>query len=88
LWRELRSYDTAKRFSDLGIQFYDRSRDPAAADPFNFFDPAHPSERGILKTIIGLLDQPEFRALFPKIDKSALQADLALSPGQQFDVYH
>jgi hypothetical protein len=88
LWRELRSEDTAKRFADLGIQFYDRSRDPAAADPFNFFDPAHPSERGILKTIIGLLDQPGFRALFPKIDKSALQADLALSPGQQFDVYH
>jgi len=88
LWRELRSDETARRFSDLGIQFYDRSRDPAAADPFNFFDPAHPSERGILKTIIGLLDQPAFKALLPKIDKSALQADLALSPGQQFDLYH
>jgi hypothetical protein len=88
LWRELRSDETARRFSDLGIQFYDRSRDPIAADPFNFFDPAHPSERGILKTIIGLLDQPGFRALFPRVDRSALQGDLALSPEQQFDLYH
>ena len=88
LWRELRSDATAKRFSDLGIKFFDMSRDPAAADPKNFFDPAHPSERGILKTFIGLLDREDFRELFPKIDKSALKADLALSPGEQFDLYH
>ena len=88
LWRELRSEATAKRFSDLDIRFYDMSRDPAAADPYNFFDPAHPSERGILKTIISLLERPGFKALFPKIDRAALQADLALSPGQQFDLYH
>jgi hypothetical protein len=88
LWRELRSEETAKRLSDLDISFYDMSRDPAAADPFNFFDPAHPSERGILKTIISLLERPGFRALFPKIERAALQADVAMSPGQQFDLYH
>jgi hypothetical protein len=88
LWRELRSDETAKRFSDLDIRFYDMSRDPAAADPFNFFDPVHPSERGMLNTIISLLDQPGFRALFPRIDRAALQADVSMSPGQQFDLYH
>ena len=88
LWRELRSDETAKRFSDLDIRFYDMSRDPAATDPFNFFDPAHPSERGILKTVINLLERPGFRALFPKIDRAALQADVSMSSGQQFDLYH
>jgi hypothetical protein len=88
LWRELRSETTANRFAELGVRFFDMSRDPLAADPGNFFDPAHPSERGILKTIIALMDRKDFSDLFPKIDKHALAADQELSPGQAFDLYH
>jgi hypothetical protein len=88
LWRELRSNTTARRFSDLGIRFFDMSRDPLAADSGNFFDPAHPSERGILRTIIALLDRKDFKDLFPLMDKRALEADLDLSPGEPFDLYH
>ena len=88
LWLELRSDATAKRFADLGVRFFDMSRDPAAADPSSFFDPAHPSERGILRTIISLMDRKEFRELLPRLDKQRLEADLTLSPGQQFDLYH
>lgn len=88
LWRELRSEATAKRFEELGVRFFDMSRDPLAADPGNFFDPAHPSERGILRTVIALMDHKDFSDLFPEIDKHALIADLALSPGQPFDLYH
>lgn len=88
LWRELRNEETAKRFTDLGIRFFDMSRDPGNDDPANFFDPAHPSERGILKTIISLMDRTEFSELFPRIDKQALERDLQLSSGQQFDLYH
>jgi hypothetical protein len=90
LWRELRSETTAKRFEKLGIRFFDMSRDPLAADPSNFFDPAHPTERGILRTMISLLGRNDFRAVFPKIDKGALENDLekSLSTGDQFDLYH
>jgi hypothetical protein len=90
LWRELRSEPTAKRFTNLGIKFFDMSRDPLAADPGNFSDPAHPSERGILRTIISLLDRNDFRELFPKIEKGALEDDLRknLSFNDIFDVYH
>ena len=90
LWRELRSETTAKRFANLGIKFFDMSCDPLAADPGNFFDPAHPSERGILRTIISLLDRNDFRELFPLIDKGALEGDLrkSLSTSDVFDLYH
>jgi hypothetical protein len=88
LWRELRSEAIAKRFADLGIRFFDESRDPSNVDPTNFFDPAHPSERGILRTIISLMDRKDFSELFPRIDKQTLEGDLKLSPGQQFDLYH
>jgi hypothetical protein len=90
LWRELRSEATATRFEKLGIKFFDMSRDPLAADNANFFDPAHPSERGMLRTVISLLDREEFRELFPQIDKAALKSDLqkSLSSNDLFDVYH
>jgi hypothetical protein len=90
LWRELRSETTAKRFANLGIKFFDMSRDPLAADPGNFFDPAHPSERGILRTIISLLDRGDFKELFPQIDKGALENDLqkSSSTSDPFDLYH
>jgi hypothetical protein len=88
LWRELGSQETAKRFADLGVRFFDMSRDPLAADPNNFFDPAHPSERGMLRTFINLMDRRDFKELFPLIDTRALKADLDLSSGDQFDLYH
>jgi len=88
LWRELRSDATTRRLADLGIKFFDMSRAPLSADPGNFFDPVHPSERGILRTIIALLDHKDFKDLFPLVDKRALEADLDLSPGEPFDLYH
>ena len=90
LWRELRSEATAKRLAGLGIRFFDMSRDPVNADPDNFFDPAHPTERGVLRTIIELLDRNEFREEFPQIDKAALEDDLQknLKSGERFDLYH
>jgi hypothetical protein len=90
LWRELRSTETAERFARLGIRFFDMSRDPLNADTNNFFDPAHPTERGVLRTIIDLLDRKDFQELFPQIDKGALEDDLQknLKSGDLFDLYH
>jgi hypothetical protein len=87
-WHELGSSQTAERFAKLGIEFFDMSRDPLAVDSANFSDPIHPTERGILRTIISLLDHKNFSDLFPNIDKHELQRDLNLSPGQAFDLYH
>jgi len=87
LWRELRSEQTADRFAKLGIRFFDMSRTEISANPQNFFDPAHPSERGMLKTYLGLLTQPEFSKLFPRIDRNALAGDLNRKD-EQFDLYH
>ncbi|GLH77334.1 hypothetical protein SSBR45G_22420 [Bradyrhizobium sp. SSBR45G] len=88
IWRELRSEQTARRFSALGLQFHDMSRTPISQDDQNFFDPAHPSERGMLKTYLVLLGRPEFRTLFPKIDRDALAADMDRAKDEQFDLYH
>jgi hypothetical protein len=90
LWRELRSEATGERFARLGIRFFDMSRDPLNSDPGNFFDPIHPTERGVLRTIIDLLDRKEFQELFPQIDKAALEDDLQenLKRGELFDLYH
>ncbi|CCD99861.1 conserved exported hypothetical protein [Bradyrhizobium sp. STM 3809] len=88
LWRELRSRETTERLAKLGISFYDMSRTPISQDDQNFFDPAHPSERGMLKTYLALLDRPEFGMLFPKIDRDALAADLDRAKEEQFDLYH
>ena len=87
LWRELRSEQTADRFARLGIQFFDMSRTEISDNPHNFFDPAHPSERGMLKTYLALLAQPEFSKLFPLIDQSVLANDLHRKE-EQFDLYH
>ncbi|WP_315782710.1 MULTISPECIES: hypothetical protein [unclassified Bradyrhizobium] len=87
-WREIRSPQTVERFAQLGIQFFDMSRTEISRDAGNFFDPAHPSERGMLKTYLALLDRPEFSKLFPLIDRSALTADLEKGQGEQFDLYH
>jgi hypothetical protein len=34
------------------------------------------------------MDRKEFRELLPRLDKQRLEADLTLSPDQQFDLYH
>jgi hypothetical protein len=90
LWRELRTEATAERFVRLGVRFFDMSRDPLNSDSGNFFDPAHPTERGMLRTTIALLDRKEFQELFPQIDKTALEGDLQrhLKSGEWFDLYH
>ena len=64
------------------------SRTQISQDNQNFFDPAHPSERGMLKTYLALLARPEFSKLFPRIDQDALAADLDRATEEQFDLYH
>lgn len=87
LWRELKSPQTASRFAQLGISFFDMSRTEISQTTENFFDPAHPSERGMLKTYLALLNRPDFSRHFPRIDRNELAADLDRKE-EQFDLYH
>ncbi|MDU1694838.1 MAG: hypothetical protein E6848_35260, partial [Bradyrhizobium sp.] len=88
IWRDLKSEQTANRFARLGISFFDMSRTQTSQDPNNFFDPAHPSERGMLKTYLALLEKPDFAKYLPRIDRSSLAADLDRGQNEQFDLYH
>jgi hypothetical protein len=89
-WRLLRSAGMKQELNQMGIHFFDLTRDPIANEPRAFLDPAHPSEYG---TGIALLDamkgDPELRALFPRLDLGALQGALAEArqQGRFFDVY-
>ena len=88
IWRDLKSEQTANRFARLGISFFGMSRTQTSQDPNNFFDPAHPSERGMLKTYLALLEKPDFAKYLPRIDRSSLAADLDRGQNEQFDLYH
>ena len=88
IWRDLKSEQTANRFARLGISFFGMSRTQTSQDPNNFFDPAHPSERGMLKTYLALLEKPDFAKYLPRIDRSSLAADLDRAQNEQFDLYH
>jgi hypothetical protein len=89
-WREFESEDTRRLFKELGITFFDLSRDSVTEDPRNFIDSGHPTEVAVLGSLVHLLDVPEFRAIFPKLDGEALRKEYAdaQKSGATFDVYH
>lgn len=89
-WRLLQSAQMRKELRDMGIHFFDLTRDPVAKQPGAFVDPAHPSEYAIGTALADRMnDDPQFRALFPRLDVTALQGALtaAKKQGRFFDVY-
>jgi hypothetical protein len=90
IWREFQSEPIHRFFANLGILFFDLSRDPVASDSRNFIDPAHPGESGMLGAIIGLTNRRAFSELFPLINVELLRSDLARATarGTFLDVYH
>jgi hypothetical protein len=90
VWRWLQTTTTHEMLRAEGIQFFDWSHDPIAADPKVFIDPAHASEYGMGMSIVhAMRDDPEFRALFSRLDVPALEAALsnAMQKGHFFHVY-
>lgn len=90
VWRDFESAKARDLFAELGIRFFDMSRDDVCADPRNFFDSGHPTERGNLGAFVHELDNPEFRAAFPDLDAAQLRADYARAQQDDafFDLYH
>jgi hypothetical protein len=89
-WRLLQSVQIRQALTDMGIHFFDLTRDPVAKQSAAFVDPAHPSEYAIGMALADRMnDDPEFRALFPRLDVTALQGALAAAKKQErlFDVY-
>jgi hypothetical protein len=69
-WREFESPQT-------GIIYFDFSRlESFAGHADEFADPFHPSEPAYLRMLLTMLREPAFRALFPKLDPSLLEARL------------
>ena len=76
VWREFQSREMAQRLEELGISFFDLSRDPVTGEYRNFIDAAHPSERGMLISLISLCKDTKFTAVLPKLDPRRLEEKL------------
>ncbi len=89
VWREYESKKNRDLIRSMGIHFFDLSRDPVSLDQRYFVDPAHPAEAGVLAAFVRLLDNKEFRHVFPRLDVEALRQEnaAARAQGKFFDVY-
>lgn len=89
IWKDLQGADTRAMLLDIGVHYFDMTRGIVADDSRNFIDPAHPAEIAALGAIVELLAVPEFRTLFPLMDRDKLNAefDLARKRGLFFDVF-
>lgn len=89
-WRLLQSAEMRQNLQAMGINFFDLTHDPVAKEPRAFVDPAHPSEYAIGTALLdGMNNDPQLRALFPRLDLTALQRALETARQQDrlFDVY-
>jgi hypothetical protein len=89
IWREFQSESTRRLFSEMGLSFFDLSRDPVGEDSRHFVDPVHPAEGGLLGAFARLARDEGFRRLLPQIDVSGLDADYkhVQASGEYFDIY-
>ena len=76
-WREFESPQTRQWIEGQGIIYFDFSRlESFAGHADEFADPFHPSEPAYLRMLLTMQREPAFRALFPKLDPSLLEARL------------
>lgn len=90
IWKAFMSDDTRALFRKLGIHFFDMTHNSATSDRIAFIDPAHPGERVVLGALVSIVDDPDFRSVFPKIDAESLRQAYAeaQAKGETFDVFH
>jgi hypothetical protein len=75
-WRDFKSDAMKSRFQKLGVHFFDLTRSAVTEDTTNFYDSYHANEVGMLRSIIYLSGNPDFRAIFPRLDIDGLRSDL------------
>jgi hypothetical protein len=76
-WRQFESAPTRQWIERQGVIYFDFTRlDSFAGKADEFVDPFHPSEPAYIRMLLTMLREPAFRALFPKLDPSVLEARL------------
>jgi hypothetical protein len=76
VWRDFESDATRHWLAGLGIEFFDLARSSIGSDKANFIDAYHPSEIGMRRAMMELLQRPGFRADFPSIDASQIERSI------------
>lgn len=66
VWHDFESQRTGAWLRSLGIEFVDLARSPLGADPENFIDAYHPSERGMAAFVRELMAHECFRSNYPQ----------------------
>lgn len=79
-WREFASKQTRDWMQEMGIRFFDLARLTMEHETASFVDAYHLAEAGAARTMLHLLNDPDFRAEFPRIDPSEIRRSLASSP--------
>ena len=67
-WREFATEETRAWLRSLGGPLFDLARLTMADEPSSFVDAYHLAEDGAARVMLHLLKNPDFRALFPRID--------------------
>jgi len=78
-WRDFAARETREWLRGLGIPLFDLARLPMQDEMTSFVDAYHVADAGAAKVMLHLLNDPNFRAEFPKIDPSQIQRHLANS---------
>ncbi len=81
-WREFASNETRSWLHDLGIPLFDLGRLAMTDESSSFVDAYHLAEAGAARVMLHLLNAPDFRAEFPRIDPARIELDLAGLAGQ------
>ena len=90
VWQDFESEDVRRRIREIGVPFFDLARLPLTADHRFFIDPSHPNEAGTLGGLVSLFDNPQFRAIFSRLDAADLRRDYdnAVAEGNLTAIYH
>jgi hypothetical protein len=77
VWRDFKSDAMMSKFQKLGVHYFDLTHSAVAANTANFYDSYHANEVGMLRSIVDLSSNPDFRGIFPKLDTNGLRSDLS-----------
>lgn len=88
VWRDFNKPEMRQLFKEHGIHFFDAQR-VAYHDKTTFVEASHPSEKGILSTLLFLKKDPEFRNIFDKLDYASLEKEYqnTIEKKLSFEVY-
>ncbi len=82
VWRESQTNERRAYLDRLGIPFFDLSR--LSDDNTDFQDAAHITEKGSIKALLALYEDPRFRKFLPRLKVERLGEDLERNRSSEF----